>query len=206
MSEDRFEENIGLVFSTIKRMFGSLEIAGYAARRMGLDLEDFVQVGKLGLFLASERFDPSREINFTNIATKYIRGYILREIDNNDFVKFPRYTPSEIKKEMNQSVISIYKELKGVKDTVGGTIRNAVDVEKEVIQQIDLKNFLDTLTEKQRRVFLLKLEGYTFPQIYEMTGTRRDVASKMFVKAKKRIINEDIIEGSQRYAKEKTVS
>lgn len=48
-------------------MFGSLENANYAAKRDFYDLEDIIQVGMLGLFHATKRFDQSKNYKFSTL-------------------------------------------------------------------------------------------------------------------------------------------
>jgi RNA polymerase sigma factor (sigma-70 family) len=46
----------------------------------GLQLEDLIQEGALGLAMAAQRFDPARGVRFSTFASRYISGYILRSI------------------------------------------------------------------------------------------------------------------------------
>lgn len=50
-------------------------------RRMGLDPEDLVQEGMVGLVRAAIRFDPSRGVTFTTYAAWWVRAQITRSID-----------------------------------------------------------------------------------------------------------------------------
>ncbi|MGW7238057.1 SigB/SigF/SigG family RNA polymerase sigma factor [Streptomyces sp. NPDC054804] len=60
----------------------NLSLVRFAARRFrnrgGGDLEDVVQVGTIGLIKAIDRFDLSREVEFTSFAIPYIVGEIKR--------------------------------------------------------------------------------------------------------------------------------
>ncbi|MCX5345535.1 RNA polymerase sigma factor SigF [Streptomyces atratus] len=52
--------------------------AGRFRNRGGGDMEDIVQVGTIGLIKAIDRFDLSREVEFTSFAVPYITGEIKR--------------------------------------------------------------------------------------------------------------------------------
>ncbi|WP_335933166.1 RNA polymerase sigma factor SigF [Streptomyces sp. PTD5-9] len=52
--------------------------AGRFRNRGGGDMEDVVQVGTIGLIKAIDRFDLSREVEFTSFAVPYITGEIKR--------------------------------------------------------------------------------------------------------------------------------
>ncbi|MER8084953.1 RNA polymerase sigma factor SigF [Streptomyces sp. NPDC058316] len=52
--------------------------AGRFRHRGGGDMEDIVQVGTIGLIKAIDRFDLSREVEFTSFAVPYITGEIKR--------------------------------------------------------------------------------------------------------------------------------
>ncbi|WP_031486629.1 SigB/SigF/SigG family RNA polymerase sigma factor [Streptomyces bicolor] len=59
----------------------NLSLVGYAASRFrarGDSLEDIVQVGTIGLIKAIDRFEVSREVEFTTFAVPYIVGEIKR--------------------------------------------------------------------------------------------------------------------------------
>ncbi|WP_327365687.1 SigB/SigF/SigG family RNA polymerase sigma factor [Streptomyces sp. NBC_01217] len=60
----------------------NLSLVRYAAGRFrnrgGGDMEDIVQVGTIGLIKAIDRFDLSREVEFTSFAVPYITGEIKR--------------------------------------------------------------------------------------------------------------------------------
>ncbi|MFE9681227.1 SigB/SigF/SigG family RNA polymerase sigma factor [Streptomyces sp. NPDC006285] len=60
----------------------NLSLVQFAARRFrnrgGGDMEDVVQVGTIGLIKAIDRFDLSREVEFTSFAIPYIVGEIKR--------------------------------------------------------------------------------------------------------------------------------
>ena len=65
------EHNLRLVGSIASRYRGN-----------GLDMDDLIQSGNLGLMIAAERYDPKRGFRFTTFAVHWICQYIRREISN----------------------------------------------------------------------------------------------------------------------------
>ena len=65
------EKNLGLVISIAKRY-----------NNFGISFIDLIQEGNIGLMLAVDKFDPSRECKFSTFATFWIRHVIKRAIDN----------------------------------------------------------------------------------------------------------------------------
>lgn len=61
-------------------------------RGFGLDMEDLVGEGCLGLLAAAEKFDPARAGRFSTLATKLVEQFILRAIHNKGkLIRLPMY-------------------------------------------------------------------------------------------------------------------
>jgi RNA polymerase primary sigma factor len=67
--QQMIESNLRLVVSIAKRY-----------KNMGLELEDLVQEGNIGLMQAVERFDPRRNLKFSTYATWWIRQAVTRAL------------------------------------------------------------------------------------------------------------------------------
>ncbi len=92
--------------------FGPL--ARYLARRFegrGESMEDLIQVAMLGLIKAVDRFDPSREIQFTTYASATIMGEIKRHFrDKGWAVRVPRPL-QESGLRVGRAIAALYQEL-----------------------------------------------------------------------------------------------
>ena len=74
-----FQENIGLVWSIVKRF-----------QNRGVDLEDLFQIGSIGLLKAVDKFDTSYEVKFSTYAVPMISGEIKRFLQDDGMIKVSR--------------------------------------------------------------------------------------------------------------------
>ena len=73
------EENMGLVYSIVKKF-----------SNRGVELEDLIQIGAMGLIKAVKKFDTSFEVKFSTYAVPVIIGEIKRYIRDDNPVKVSR--------------------------------------------------------------------------------------------------------------------
>lgn len=74
-----FEENAGLVYSVAKRFLGR-----------GVEMEDLVQIGSIGLLKAIDHFDRSYDVRFSTYAVPMILGEIRRYLRDEGILKVSR--------------------------------------------------------------------------------------------------------------------
>ena len=74
-----FQENIGLVWSIVKRF-----------QNRGVDLEDLFQIGSIGLLKAVDKFDTSYEVKFSTYSVPMISGEIKRFLRDDGMIKVSR--------------------------------------------------------------------------------------------------------------------
>ena len=87
---------------------GNLRFVIQVARNyqgMGLELEDLIGFGNIGLFEAADRFDPSKNVKFITFAVWYIRAEIQKAL--NDLSRVVRI-PSHRTKSEPQTIKSIH--------------------------------------------------------------------------------------------------
>lgn len=77
--EQLVEENMGLVWSVVRRFAGR-----------GTDMEDLFQIGAMGLIKAIDKFDLSFEVKFSTYAVPMIAGEIKRFLRDDGMVKVSR--------------------------------------------------------------------------------------------------------------------
>ena len=73
------EENMGLVYTVVRRFLGR-----------GCDREDLVQIGCIGLLKAIDKFDTSFEVRFSTYAVPMIAGEIKRFLRDDGMIKVSR--------------------------------------------------------------------------------------------------------------------
>ncbi len=90
------EENMGLVYMVAKKFCGR-----------GVEFEDIVQIGSVGLIKAGERFNPELNVKFSTYAVTVIMGEIKRYFRDDGLVKIPRTI-----KESGVKIVKAIEELK----------------------------------------------------------------------------------------------
>lgn len=124
----------------------------FLANRMAMrvppsvSLDDLISSGIMGLLDAIDRFDPSRDVKFKTYAEFRIRGAMLDELRNMDWL--PRSMRAKIH-NMEEAIMA-----------VEGKLRRPAD-DWEIAEQmgVDLDTYYDLLN-KARGVELLSLDAY----------------------------------------------
>lgn len=78
------EENMGLVFTVVRRFRGR-----------GCEMEDLIQLGSIGLLKAIDKFDPAYEVKFSTYAVPLIAGEIRRFLRDDGMIKVSRSLKEE---------------------------------------------------------------------------------------------------------------
>lgn len=164
--EINIEENMGLVFSTIIRTFGSIESAMSIARNNSIDYEDLVQIGRIALWKASTKFDESKGYTFSTYASRCINGYLLNEMNKSIInISTTKYTLKE-RQEIVSSILSIHKQFGETKeDTLENILEDEFYFEDKLITNIDMENLLSILSDKNKAIVIERMNGLTFKQI-----------------------------------------
>lgn len=98
--EEAINHNLKLVASVAKQYI-----------RKGIEYEDLIQAGNIGLMTAIEKFEVKRGFKFSTYATWWIKQSIFRYIQENDRnVRLPDYLQNDIRK-VNEVKQELKKEL-----------------------------------------------------------------------------------------------
>src|SRR5436189_2599916 len=116
-----------------------LGLAEYLARRFanrGEPTDDLVQVASLGLLKAVDRFDPSREVEFSTYATHTVVGELKRHFrDKGWAVRAPRRM-QELYLRLGKVVANLSQEL-GRSPTIPELAQEAQVSEEEVLEALE---------------------------------------------------------------------
>ncbi|MET9701004.1 SigB/SigF/SigG family RNA polymerase sigma factor [Streptomyces sp. NPDC006529] len=130
------EMNVSLVHFAARRFRSRAVSAG------GVDMEDILQVGTIGLIKAIDRYDPAREVEFSTLALPYISGEIKRYFrDTTWAVHVPRRL-QELRTELAQA-----------QEALNGVLGRAPTV-KELAEHLEL-------SEEEIIEGLVAANGYT---------------------------------------------
>jgi len=90
-------------------ILSNLGLVGWIAikyQKQGLDFDDLIQEGILGLIKAIEKFDPSRGYKFSTMAVPWIRSFISRAIENKkSTIRVPSYMIALIRKMRREELL-----------------------------------------------------------------------------------------------------
>lgn len=95
-----FEENAGLVYSVAKRFQGR-----------GVEMEDLVQIGSIGLLKAVDYFDSSYKVKFSTYAVPMIVGEIKRYLRDDGMLKVSR--------SLKENCVRIYRAREKLEKELG---------------------------------------------------------------------------------------
>ena len=209
------EENMGLVYSIVRRFSGR-----------GYETEDLTQIGAIGLIKAVKKFNPEFNVQFSTYAVPMITGEIKRFLRDDGAVKISRSlkenamkgwrseeilrrklnrepTIKEISEECGidaESLIeafeaaappeSIYESVydNGEKEIHLLDVIAGGEIEDSVINKVMIDDILSRLSPREREIILLRyFRGKTQSEIAKIIGVSQVQISRIEKKAIERI-------------------
>ena len=142
------EENMKLVYHVINT---------YYPNHIGD--EDLEQEGFIGLCRAAEKFDDTRDAKFSTFACSTIHNYLRH------------YFTGLGMKKRTANLISLDLEIKH-DDGSGDALHEVIEDRKAdgLFKQCEIENFVDTLDERERKIFELRSEGLTLQEVGKQLG------------------------------------
>uniref|UniRef100_A0A7C5V5L2 Sigma-70 family RNA polymerase sigma factor n=1 Tax=Caldicellulosiruptor owensensis TaxID=55205 RepID=A0A7C5V5L2_9FIRM len=144
--------------------------------------EDLKQEGAVAILQAAQKFDESLGVSFITLAMYYIKRNIDRCVKRSQtirppFNKFDAIVPQVISME---SVINANSHVDDEELKVKDTIQNTANVEEQVAYNETLRKLVESLTDEERKILLLRLKQYSQSEIADKLGmSKRQVAAKM---------------------------
>lgn len=202
------EENMGLVYSIVRRFAGR-----------GCEMEDLIQLGSIGLLKAIDKFDPSFDVRFSTYAVPMITGEIKRFLRDDGLIKVSRtlketamkvcVTREQLEKKKGREptleelseetgaaveeivlamesaaeVESIYKTIyqgDGTAILLMDRLEDKKDPGEELLNHMVLGQLLDSLEEKEKRLIEMRyFEEKTQVQVAQALSMTQVQVSRM---------------------------
>jgi RNA polymerase sigma-B factor len=118
-----------------------LELADQLAWRFGhwrQSREDLVQVARLGLVKAVDRFDPSREVRFSTFASATILGELKRHLRDHGWALKGRRSAQELSLQLSRWVDELTQE-QGRSPTIAELSQRAGVPEEQVLEALEVR-------------------------------------------------------------------
>ena len=213
--EQLVEENMGLVWSIVKRFSGR-----------GTDMEDLFQIGAMGLIKAIDKFDTSFEVKFSTYAVPMIAGEIKRFLRDDGMVKVSRTlkencwkihreTEGFRQQKGREPTIEELSELTGLlPEEIAMAIESAAEVEsiyktipqkdgsevclldrmesqgsgmQQLLNKVVLEQLLEELPQEERRLIVMRyLQEKTQSEVAKVMG----VSQVQIIRLEKRILRQ----------------
>lgn len=152
--------NTGIVGSTLKSL--NLDIAD----------DDLFMVGLMGLTIAVDKFDPEANAAFRTFAVAVVRNSVLKTFQKKRIATLYFEQPYRLKD--------------GGEICLGDTIVSNEDMEESVSTCMLLRELNETLTDTERMVVRLRLDGNTQEQIGREIGCSQAHTSRILGRIRKK--------------------
>ncbi|MGN1255023.1 MAG: sigma-70 family RNA polymerase sigma factor [Prevotella sp.] len=154
-------------------------------KHRGLDMDDLISEGNIGMLTAAKSFDTSRGKNFATYAAPFIRDAIGKAIEQlGGIYRVPRDASNPTLEKKRSRALSIDAPVGGSNELSLAKVipdQGAPDPEKELQKSIlenELKSILADLQERDRHVvqrfYGIGVEPRTMAEIGEEMGLKRE--------------------------------
>jgi RNA polymerase sigma factor (sigma-70 family) len=169
-AEDQLvKANTGLV-KTIARK-------AWPRARGGLELDDLISEGFIGLIVAIRKFQPERGNRLSTVATWWIWQSVQRAIDSQaSLVRIPTCATKRGVAPLQLVSLDIATGENG--DVLADLLQASDDTEGEVVSKVACEETLARLEDDERRLVLALMEGCESSEIAEREGVRVQVVSR----------------------------
>lgn len=174
-----------------KLVTDNMRFARYMAKKFlntGIEYEELVSLGYLGLVQAAARFDEDRGAKFVTLAGSCIQNTILQE------ARRKRYRDSLISASLDAAVI---ENDRGEPITLGDVIPSEETGYWELEANDWCKNAAESkaLTAKERDIMILYLNGLRQQEISNTVGVSQSYVSRLVRKASRKLYRENLVGG-----------
>lgn len=128
--------------------------------------DDLFSVGLIGLVKAINTFNPDKGVKFTTYATPVIRNEILMTFKKKQII--PTFSLDEPYQLENGDLINLSE-----------TIADSGRFEDEVIADMQIKQIFSTLSDREKKIVSLSMDGKTQREIAEILGVSQSYISRI---------------------------
>jgi RNA polymerase sporulation-specific sigma factor len=137
--------------------------------------DDIIQAALIGLWKAASTFSPEKGNKFATYAIICIRNEIWMQ----------ERTKIRSAKLCTRSLDEIIRDADGDEDTSLAHFFRDISAEGE-LSRIQIQEFLETLSDRDRLLISLRVQGYTQKQISEKIGISQSYISRLLIKIEKK--------------------
>jgi len=158
---------------TLKRAFPEYKSF---AKTHGLDKEDLLQLGKIGLFKAAKEYDSNRKASFSTYAIKMIKYNII--------VESKKYSLNNKHNRTNELIEKTSMEFP-LATTDGDVVdlHDVVESKNDTFDEVELEMMLskvsDALSEDVAEAVKMRYQGYTFVEIGDSLGLTKQRVQRL---------------------------
>ena len=158
LAKDHNEEAIKTIYEKYKPIIlGKANFLYGTINHRGIDLNDLIQEGYIGLDKAINSFKEDNNVTFYTFASKCIERQIIGYI---------RKSSNKRQKVLNEAIT--------IDDGMEHILKDSLDIENNFIDKEDNKNIVDKLksdlSEFERNVLDYRLKGYNMNEIAKITN------------------------------------
>lgn len=170
----------------------NLRLVVYIARKFdntGVNIEDLVSIGSIGLIKAVNTFEPAKRIKLATYASRCIENEILMFLRRNNKTRYEISLDEPLNVDWDGNELLLSDVLVG---TEGDSVHK--NLEQEVDREL-LKTALDTLGERERTIIELRFglsqeKEYTQKEVAEVLGISQSYISRLEKRIIKRLQQE----------------
>jgi len=176
-----YNQHEHLISTTIYRKFGN---KSYRILH-GLDKDDLMQYGRIGLYNACKSFDESKTPSFRNHAIRNIEWSIMNESKRDSLTSITQKT-NDIADRI--SFDAEYATLDGEACTLYDIVESSENGFNEVEWELSMEALEETLSERVRDIVDMRMKGYNNVEIAEQMCISRQRVDTILKKNKDKIM------------------
>lgn len=185
MSNDKNTQNEKTVSELITKNQGYVIKVASQYKGRGLDMDDLISEGNIGMLKAARKYDASQDTRFVSFAAPYIREAIEKALEQQTgLYRIPRDAKDAALEKKRSRALSIDAPVGGSPELSLGRVipdADAPDPEKELQKDIlkkELKGFVSELQPREQHVlqrfYGLGVDTMTMAEIGQEMGLKRE--------------------------------